>query len=126
MVQLKKIAFLFVAAVLFFGISQTAEAAGLNHEGVSGPGESEQQSTVFPQDKPDLFGIQRQGRSVISLLRVLPVPNAKKNSDDESPNPGLLTEIPLRRSVSIYLCFSGTIHQSLSIRELLFPFHHFL
>jgi hypothetical protein len=126
MVQLNKISLLFVAAVLFFGISQTAEAAGLNHKGDFRLAETEQQSTVYPDEKPELFGIQRQGSSAVELVRVLSVPNAKKSSDDENPNPGLLSEIPLRRAVSIYLCFSGTIHQSLSIRELLFPFHHFL
>jgi hypothetical protein len=154
MVQLHKLSFLFVAVVLFFGIPETAgaaglnhgatdlnhgtaglnhaaaglnhAAAGLNHEADSGPAETEQQSAVIPAGTPELFGMHRQGTNAVDLVRVLTLPNAKLSTDEEGPDPGLLSETPLRHAVSIYLCFSRTIHQSLSIRELLFPFHHFL
>lgn len=125
MTQLHKISLLFFAAVLIFGISKTDESADLNHESDFGVVETQQQSTIFPTSKPELFGIHRQGRSVVNLLRILPVPNAK-NNDNDKPNPGLHSEVPIRRAVSIYLCFSRDINQSLTIRELLFPFHHFL
>jgi hypothetical protein len=125
MTRLHNISFIFVAAVLFFGVSKTAESADLNHDRDFGVGETQQQSTIFPASSPELFAIHRQGRSAVNLLRILPVPNAK-NNDNENPNPGLLSEIPIRRAVSLYLCFSRDIDQSLSIRELLFPFHHFL
>jgi hypothetical protein len=126
MVQLHKIILLFVAAVSFFGTPKTAESANLNHEAGLDYAVSEQNSAIFSSGKPEIIGIHQQGRTIITLIRVVPVPNAKKSTDEGSTNPELLSEIPLRRSVSIYLCFSGFIHQSLSIRELLFPFHHFL
>jgi hypothetical protein len=147
MVQLNKLSFLFVAAVLFFGIPVTADAAGpnhdagsvnhdavvlnydaggLNHDADSRLAESDQQAAVDPAGTPELFGMHRHGTDAVDLVRALTLPNAKMSTDEEGPDPGLLSEKLLRRTVSIYLCYSRTIHQSLSIRELLFPFHHFL
>jgi hypothetical protein len=125
MTRLRNISFIFVAAVLFFGISKTAESSDLNHESDFGVGEAQQQSTIFPASSPELYAIHRQGRSAVNLLKILLLPNAK-NNDNNNPNPGLLSEILIRRAVSLYLCFSKDIDQSLTIRELLFPFHHFL
>jgi len=116
---------LFVVVVLCFGISKTSNSTDLNHESDFEVEQTQQQSTIFPASTPELYGIHRQGKSAVNLLRVLLVPNAKTN-DNDNPNPGVLSEIPIRRAVSIYLYFSRDINQSLTIRELLFPFHHFL
>tara|TARA_R100001143_G_scaffold63387_1_gene70090 strand:- start:27079 stop:27501 length:423 start_codon:yes stop_codon:yes gene_type:complete len=125
MTHLLKISCLFVVAVLFIGITTTAESADLYHVHDFSLGESNQQSEIIPISTPELYGINRQGPSAVNLLRILPVTNAK-NNNNEIPNLGLFSEIPIRRAVSIYLSFSKDINQSLTIRELLFPFHHFL
>lgn len=125
MIRLHNISFLFVVAVLFFGITETASSAYSNHEAEYTSEENQQSSSVFPEDRPEIFGLHRQGRSAVNLIRTLPVPNAK-NNDQETAKPGLLSEIPIRRAVSVYLYYSRDLDQSLTIRELLFPFHHFL
>lgn len=101
-------------------------AAGPNHKADSGLAENDQQSAVDPAGTPELSGMHRQGTDAVDLVRVLTLPNAKLSTDEEGPAPGLLSETPLRRAVSIYLRYSRTILQSLSIKELLFPFHQFL
>lgn len=125
MVRFYKISLLFTVAVLCFGLSKTAQSADLYHDGEIALVKTQQQSTIIPASTPELIGVHRQGRSALNLLRILPAPNAK-NNDNDIPKLGLLAEIPIHRAVSIYLCFSRDINQSLTIRELLFPFHHFL
>lgn len=125
MARLHKILFLFVAAVLFIGYSNTAKASDTNHESDFWVGETQHQSTIIPASKPELFGIHQQGKSAVNFLRIPHVTNSIKDSNEGSSS-GNLLETPIRRAVSIYLSFSKDINQSLTIRELLFPFHHFL
>lgn len=125
MVKLHKISFLFVAAVLFFGFFKTAEASVFDHESDFEVVKTDQESTIFPISNPELVGIQRQGISVVHILRIPQAQNTKKISNEDS-NSGLLIETSLIPAESIYLSFSKEIDPSLTIRELLFPFHHFL
>lgn len=125
MTRLLKIIFLFVVAVLFIGYSNTAKASVLNHESDFRVGKTQHQSTIIPVNNPELYGINRLGKSAVDLLRIPPVPNTKKDSEETSRS-GILSETPIRRAVSIYLNYSKDLNQSLTIRELLFPFHHFL
>jgi hypothetical protein len=121
---LKHISSFFVVTVMLFSITETAISADSNHEGeyIS---EEKQESSVYPENGPELFGVHRQARSAVNLIRILPVPNAK-NNDQGAWKLSLLAEIPIRRAVTVYLYYSRDLDQSLSIRELLFPFHHFL
>jgi hypothetical protein len=125
MKRLHYILLILVAVVLSFGMLQTAKSADLKDQYVYGIAKTQQQSTFFPVSTPKLFGIHRQGCSAVNLVRIPPLPNVK-NKDDVNPNPGLLSEIAIRTAVSLYLCYSKGIDQNLTIRELLFPFHHFL
>jgi hypothetical protein len=115
MVQLNKLSFLFVAAVLFFGIPVTADAAGnhdaaglnhdagspnhdavvlnydaggLNHDADSRLAESDQQAAVDPAGTPELFGMHRHGTDAVDLVRALTLPNAKMSTDEEARTPG--------------------------------------
>jgi hypothetical protein len=140
MAPCKNIALLFVAAVLLSGLSATAASATAAtaaasptatsalpvHEGAFGFTQFEPESPHFPTGRPEGLGNQRQGRSLVDLVRVLTLPNAKEGSVDERTGPRWVSENRQRRALSICLRYSGTLHQSLSIRELLFPFHHFL
>jgi hypothetical protein len=125
MAPLYKISFTLFAALLLFGFSKTAQGGDLDRDIDHHPAESQHHSAIFPENKPELFGIHRQGRSVVNLIRILPAPNAK-NKDNDNTKPELASENSIRRSVSVYLIISKDIHQSLTVRELLFPFHHFL
>jgi hypothetical protein len=124
MIRLQNILFLLVAVVLYFGTTETATSVdskhGVQYSSVSNP----QPSTIFPEKRPELFGLHRQGRSVVNLIRTLPVPNAKSNDQETAKSP-LITEISIRLSISVYLIHSRDLDQSLTIKELLFPYHHF-
>jgi hypothetical protein len=125
MIRITNISFLLFAVALFLVNTATATPVDSKHDVEYTSEGNPQSSSVFPENRPDLFAIHRQGRSVVNLIRTLPVPNAK-NNDQEIDKPGLLSEIPIRRAVSIYLYYSRDLDQSLTIRELIFPFHHFL
>jgi hypothetical protein len=125
MVRLQHISFFFAAFVLFFGITETAISADSKYDVENISETSHQSSFVFPQTRPNLFGIHRQGRSAVNLLRILPAPNAK-NNEQIIAKPNFFSEIQIRRAVTVYLYYSRDLDQSLTIRELLFPFHYFL
>jgi len=122
---LKNISFIFLASFLFLSNSVHASDKVYFQELVYISEENQQNSSIFPEKRPELLGIQRQGRSFVNLIRILPVPNAK-NNDQETVKLGILSEIPISSAVSTYLFCSRTLYHSLTIREILFPFHHFL
>jgi hypothetical protein len=123
--RIRNIFLVLCAIFISVGVADVyASAHTSQHEEYQGD-KSEQHSVVFPEKQPQLFAIHRQGQSAINHLRNTPAPNAK-NNNQEVTNPGLLTEKPIRRAVTLSLVYSRHIDQSLTIRELLFPFHHFL
>lgn len=123
----RKYYILFLLCILLsaIGIADSAATDSANHYSEYQNEEREQQSSVYPEKRPQLFAIHRQGQSAVNHLRNIPAPNAK-NTDQEVTNPGLYSEVPIRRAVTLSLFYSKHIEPGLTIRKLLFPFHHFL
>jgi hypothetical protein len=125
MYSFRHISILLFTALSVSGITETAISADNNHVALPASDMNEQESSVFPEGWPDFVAVHRQGRSVIYLIKVPPAPNAR-NNNQETAVPGQYSEIDIRRAVTAYLFYSKDFEQSLSIRELIYPFHNFL
>jgi hypothetical protein len=119
-----KISFLLYALVLL-GTPGNMDAVPVHDGSESVNSGHDRSSSVYPVGQPKLFCIHRQGNSAINLVRNLPAPNAKNDHQDFKGS-GLLRELPIRCAVAAAIHSSRKIVPGLSIRDLLFPFHHFL
>lgn len=124
MKSLLKIPFL-LTVVLACGLAEPAYASASQGTSEYKSSGSEQDSSVYPDNGPNLYCIHHQGKTAVNLLRQIPVPNAE-NDPRHFKTPDYHIEAPISHAVSEYLSFARNIERSLTIRELLFPFHHFL
>lgn len=113
--------FFFVTAIC---LAVMGESVHSRHEILFYAEQSEQQSSIFSEKRPQVFAIQRQGQSAVNYLRNSPVTNAKTNHQ-EARNSCLYSDLPVRRAVTISLFISRYSDHGLSVRELIFPFHYF-
>lgn len=80
---------------------------------------------VDPDHVRFLFALQRHAQPLSNLLRHLPTPWSESDTKPVT-SPGHPTEVRIRYYVTATIASSETIHLSQTVRELLFPFHHFL
>lgn len=80
---------------------------------------------VDPDRVRFLFSFQRQARPLNSLIRTLPVPWSE-NEAKPVTTPDHPAEALMRFRLASTMIVSRTLHLSLTVRELLYPFHYFL
>jgi hypothetical protein len=82
------------------------------------------QITASPKSKTVISSIHGHLPLLADISRNQSVSNAGYNTKDIRI-PVVPDETPLLKAASIYLLYSGSIVPNLTVRELLFPFHHF-
>jgi hypothetical protein len=125
MPHFKNILFLIVFAFWFFNDIAIAKPIDSYHVVVSVSTENQLPSNIYSGNRPDLFGIHNQDRGSVNLLRIFPLPIGK-SSEDRTTKTDLISELKHRQAISVYLFYSKDFDRSLTLKKLLFPFHHFL
>src|SRR5690625_402783 len=80
---------------------------------------------VDPDRVRFLFSFQRQARPLNSLIRTQPVPWSESEAKPVT-TPDHPAEALMRFRLASTMIVSRTLHLSLTVRELLYPFHYFL
>ena len=117
-----KLVFLLFTCVLSFSISNTYEetsqcpAQELAQDGT--------RSYLSGGKLHKAFGLHPSSEIVVSGINSLPAPNSK-NYPDEGAGTFLYYEVGFQQRAVQYLLQAETLSRSLTIRDIIFPFHYF-
>jgi hypothetical protein len=122
MSNFSRLAVFLYAVVLFISISggNYGKLLPVNYQGLEG----ENSSSYFSENKLNAFCLFGTGESLVKTVHSFPNPDSK-----QFPNyfhsRSFSNEERIQNVVSEYLLHSKEINRSLTIRDIIFPFHYF-
>ena len=117
-----KLLVLLFTCVLSFSISNTYEEASQYH--AQELAQDGTRSYLSGGKLHKAFGLHPSSEIVVNSINSLPAPNSKKYSD-EAAGSLLYYEKGFQHRAAQYLLQAETISRSLTIRDIIFPFHYF-
>ncbi len=82
-------------------------------------------TSTYPSSRAYLYSIYPPGESGVNVFNSSPQTNSETESQDDSFDSLVINEV-VQTYASSYLMLCEVIKPSLSIKELIFPFHSFL